>query len=50
MKDEIQPLFKQNYPDILNVWEASVLATHHFLSEQDIAFYKPLILNEYLQA
>jgi len=50
MKDEIQPLSKQNYPDILNVWETSVLATHHFLSEQDIAFYKPLILNEYLQA
>lgn len=32
------------------MWEASVRATHHFLKEEDIAFFKPLILNEYLKA
>lgn len=33
---------------ILEVWEASVRATHHFLKEEDIAYFKPLILNQYL--
>jgi putative acetyltransferase len=29
---------------VLEVWEASVRATHHFLSESDIQFFKPLVL------
>ena len=29
------------------VWEASVRATHDFLTETDIAFYRNLILNQY---
>ena len=37
-----------DYPEIIAVWEASVRATHHFLTEDDIQFYKLLILNEYL--
>ena len=32
------------------MWEASVRATHHFLKEEDIAYFKPLILNIYLDA
>lgn len=39
-----------NYPEITAVWEASVRATHHFLTEADIQFYKPLVLNEYLKS
>lgn len=39
---------KREYLPIINVWEASVRATHHFLTEDDIAYYKPLILNQYL--
>ena len=31
---------------LLEVWEASVRATHHFLSESDIQFFKPLVLQE----
>jgi putative acetyltransferase len=38
------------FPEIVTVWEASVRATHHFLTEEDIAFLKPLILEEYLYA
>ncbi|ABC31536.1 Histone acetyltransferase HPA2/related acetyltransferase [Hahella chejuensis KCTC 2396] len=38
------------YPEIIKVWESSVRATHDFLSEEDIQFFKPLILNEYLKA
>lgn len=38
------------YPELLAVWEASVRATHDFISEADIQFYKPLILQEYFYA
>ena len=44
--DTIDP---SEYPAVVEVWEASVRATHHFLQESDIAFFKPLILNEYLR-
>ncbi|MBB5634336.1 putative acetyltransferase [Pedobacter cryoconitis] len=37
------------FPEMGEVWEASVKATHHFLSEQDIAFFKSLLLNEYFK-
>lgn len=40
----------QDYPEITEVWEASVRATHTFLTEDDIMYYKPLILKEYLKA
>lgn len=50
MNYKIDAVSKVEYPDIVNVWEASVRATHHFLKEEDIEFYRPLILNEYLNA
>ena len=40
----------EQFPDLVNIWEASVRATHHFLSEEDIQFFKPRILHEYLHA
>ncbi|WP_420387722.1 GNAT family N-acetyltransferase [Roseivirga sp.] len=46
----IDLIAKEEYPAVLDVWETSVRATHHFLKEEDIAFFKPLILNEYLGA
>jgi len=45
----VEPSVK-DYPELTDVWEASVRATHHFLREEDIQFFKPLILNEYLKA
>lgn len=39
---------KSEYPRIIAVWEASVRATHHFLKEEDIQYFKPLILTHYL--
>lgn len=45
--DTIQPY---EYPAVVDVWEASVRATHHFLPESDIQYFKPLILNQYLDA
>jgi putative acetyltransferase len=41
---------KAEFPEVVEVWEASVRATHYFLKEEDIEHYKPLILNEYLNA
>ncbi|KYG84645.1 GCN5 family acetyltransferase [Roseivirga seohaensis] len=45
--DFVQPY---EFPAIVDVWEASVRATHHFLKKEDILYFKPLILNEYLKA
>jgi putative acetyltransferase len=40
---------ESEYPEVVGVWEASVRATHNFLKEEDIVFFKPLILHEYLK-
>ncbi len=46
----IGTISQSEYKDVLAVWEASVRATHHFLTEEDIEYFKPLILNTYLDA
>lgn len=38
------------YPELLSVWESSVRATHDFLSEDDIQFYKSKMLSDFLPA
>lgn len=50
MKTTIYTPSVNDYIEITEVWEASVRATHTFLTEEDIQYYKPLILNEYLKA
>lgn len=50
MEHKIDDINKTEYPNVVALWEASVRATHHFLKEEDIAYFKPLILNEYLDA
>jgi len=37
------------YQVVVDVWEASVRATHDFLKEEDILYFKPLILRDYLK-
>lgn len=39
---------RSDYVEVVDLWEASVRATHHFLPESDIQYFKPLILNQYL--
>ena len=46
----IEPASKEDHVPIVDLWETSVRATHHFLDEAAIQFFKPLILNEFLQA
>jgi len=50
VKPTISDIKKSEYPEVLKVWEASVRATHDFLQEEDIAYFKPLILEHYLDA
>jgi putative acetyltransferase len=50
MTHKIEPINKTEYKEVVAIWEASVRATHHFLKEEDIAYFKPLILNTYLDA
>ncbi|HYF01846.1 MAG TPA: GNAT family N-acetyltransferase, partial [Patescibacteria group bacterium] len=40
---------EKDYPEIVTVWEASVRATHHFVLDEDIRFYKDLISYKYLK-
>lgn len=46
----IRKVIESEYKTLVEIWEASVRATHDFLDESDIEFFKPLILNEYLAA
>ena len=46
---QIHLVSEKDYPEIVDVWEASVRATHDFLSESDIQYFRPLILQEYLK-
>ncbi|MGF1685083.1 GNAT family N-acetyltransferase [Photobacterium japonica] len=34
------------YAEMLEVWENSVRATHDFITEDDIAFFKPIIIEQ----
>ena len=46
----IQEVTKNDYQELIAVWESSVQATHHFLPEAHIAELKPLILDHYFDA
>lgn len=44
----IENVFPENYEELMEVWENSVRATHNFITEEDIAFFKPIIIKESL--
>lgn len=43
MKHQISDISKEEYPDVMRLWEASVRATHLFLKEEDIQFFKEIV-------
>lgn len=49
MEVEITPVSEVEYPELAEVWEASVRATHSFLKSGDVEFYRDR-LNGYLSA
>ncbi|WP_447778459.1 GNAT family N-acetyltransferase [Aeromonas veronii] len=46
----IVPVSRVDYPALIDLWEASVRATHHLLPEAEILALKPLILEHYFDA
>lgn len=46
----IAPGRRQDHPALAELWEASVRASHHFIAEADIHFFKPLVRDVYLDA
>ena len=46
----IDTVGKADYLRLIEIWEASVRATHDFLSEVDLQELKPLILEQYFDA
>ena len=43
---KIDSVNAEDYPELLAVWENSVRATHDFITEDDIAFFKPIIIEQ----
>jgi putative acetyltransferase len=43
LQSGVFPVQAEEFPRVLAVWEASVRATHHFVSETDLQFFKPLV-------
>jgi putative acetyltransferase len=43
VQEGVHPVGADEGARLVEVWEASVRATHHFLSEADIQFFKPLV-------
>lgn len=48
MTYRIDPAQIADRPRLIEVWEAAVRATHHFLPEDDIQFYKRMLREQYL--
>ena len=46
----ITPVTAEDYPVLIDIWEASVRATHDFLPEANIQRLRPLILDVYFDA
>ncbi|GIC76677.1 GNAT family N-acetyltransferase [Moritella sp. F3] len=42
----VENVFPEYYAEMLDVWENSVRATHDFITEEDIAFFKPIIIEK----
>lgn len=40
---DVTPIEPADYPRVLVVWEASVRATHHFVTEKDIEFFRRML-------
>lgn len=42
----VENVLPKDYAELLDVWENSVRATHDFITEQDIEFFKPIIIEQ----
>lgn len=44
LMDGVFPISPDEFSRVVEVWEASVRATHDFVTEEDIAVFRPLVL------
>lgn len=44
VQEGVHPVGREDIDRLVEVWEAAVRATHEFLSESDIQFFKPMVL------
>ncbi|GLX78023.1 acetyltransferase [Thalassotalea insulae] len=42
----VENVLPSDYAELLAVWENSVRATHDFITEKDIEFFKPIIIEQ----
>jgi len=42
----VENVLPESYAQLLNVWENSVRATHDFITEEDIEYFKPIIIEQ----
>lgn len=42
----VESVLPEYYAEMLAVWENSVRATHDFITEEDIEFFKPIIIEQ----
>lgn len=42
----VENVLPDDYAEMLTVWESSVRATHDFLTEEDIEYFKPIIMEQ----
>jgi len=47
---KIEDAKKADHQKLIEIWEASVRATHDFLAEEDLIQLRPLILDQYFDA
>ncbi len=43
LRTVVSPVREADYNRVVEVWEASVRATHDFVREEDIAFFRPMV-------
>jgi putative acetyltransferase len=50
MAQKVDTVQENDFDTLTEVWEASVRATHSFLTEENIQYFKPLVRKEFLPA
>ncbi len=50
MIERIEQLTDSLKDELIDVWEKAVRSSHHFLSEEDLNYYRPLIRDIYFDA
>lgn len=46
MQTVVSSVSSDEYPRLLEIWEAAVRATHHFLSDTDIDELRPIVIDQ----